>query len=324
MQRDGKGVRVRSLAANEPALPERIPRNEVHVRRAAALRRLTPSEYWSSVSDLLGLDATVSAPTTEDVPAISGFKNVAASTLTISAQGVADEVARVRETLPEVFVPEWPEDKMSYRAALLSLGCFDRPRITEEDKRRTEMYAGEARRNALKADVGSLDEWLRSLEIRVRAEPLKPENLARISQLINKTNQMNLRTRRMSEAELAAWATRPGHAAWGFTVDDRFGSSGLTGVVGLRYQGGSAFFEDFVLSCRVIGRRIEETMVHFACRAAREAACREIRAEYLPTAKNSPCLEFWMRSGLDRMGPDYVFVRDLGRDYPLPSVVTLS
>ena len=68
------------------------------------------------------------------------------------------ERARVRETLPEVFVPEWPEDKMSYRAALLSLGCFDRPRITEEDKRRTEMYAGEARRNALKADVGSLDE----------------------------------------------------------------------------------------------------------------------------------------------------------------------
>ena len=111
-------------------------------------------------------------------------------------------------------------------------------------------------------DVGSLDEWLRSLKIRVRAEPLKPENLARISQLINKTNQMNLRTRRMSEAELAAWATRPGHAAWGFTVDDRFGSSGLTGVVGLRYQGRSAFFEDFVLSCRVIGRRIEETMVH--------------------------------------------------------------
>jgi FkbH-like protein len=234
------------------------------------------------------------------------------------------ERARVRETLPEVLVPEWPEDKMSYRAALLSLACFDQPHLTQEDKRRSEMYAGEAKRSALKAQIGSLDEWLRSLEIRVRAEPLKPENLARISQLINKTNQMNLRTRRMSEAELAAWAARPGHAVWGFTVEDRFGSSGLTGVVGLRHEGGSAFFEDFLLSCRVIGRRVEETLVHFACRAAREAACREIRAEYLPTAKNSPCLEFWMRSGFDRMGPDHVFVRDLSRDYPLPPVVTLS
>ena len=58
--------------------------------------------------------------------------------------------------------------------------------------------------------------------------------------------------------------------------------------------------------------------------AAREAGCREIRAEYLPTAKNAPCLEFWMRSGFDRMGPDHLFVRDSSRDYPLPPVVTLS
>jgi FkbH-like protein len=234
------------------------------------------------------------------------------------------ERARVRETLPEVLVPDWPEDKMSYRAALLSLGCFDRPRITAEDEHRTEMYASEARRNALKADVGSLDDWLRSLQIRVRAEPLEPKNLARISQLINKTNQMNLRTRRMSEAELAAWADRPGCSMWGFTVEDRFGPSGLTGVIGLRQRGASALFEDFLLSCRVMGRRVEETMVHFACRAAREAGCREIRAEYLPTPRNAPCLEFWTRSGFERIGSGHVFVRDLSSDYPLPPVVTLS
>jgi FkbH-like protein len=186
------------------------------------------------------------------------------------------------------------------------------------------MYSSEAKRTALKTDFGSLEDWLRSLEIRVRVEPLKPENLGRIAQLFNKTNQMNLRTRRMTEAELFSWATGRSQSIWGFVVEDRFGSYGLTGVVGLRRQGASAFLEDFVLSCRVIGRRIEETMVHFACGIARKAGASEIRAEYLATAKNAPCLEFWNRSGFERIGDGQLFVRELARDYPLPECVTLS
>jgi FkbH-like protein len=233
------------------------------------------------------------------------------------------ERARVREALPEVLVPELPQDKMLYGAALLSLTCFDNPRVTDEDRQRGRMYASEAQRNAIRTEAGSLEEWLRSLQIRVRAEPLQPANLARIAQLINKTNQMNLRTRRMTEVELASWAAEAGHGVWGFTVEDRFGPSGLTGVVGLRCERTAAFLEDFVLSCRVIGRRIEETMVHFACRIARDAGAAEVRAEYLPTAKNVPCLDFWVRSGFERAG-DRVFVHPLTRDYPLPGCVTLS
>jgi FkbH-like protein len=213
---------------------------------------------------------------------------------------------------------------MLYRAALLSLNCFDSPRITEEDRGRTRMYASEARRNALKTVTGSLEEWLRSLEIRVRVEPLKPENISRIAQLLNKTNQVNLRTRRMTEAELASWADGKRQSVWGFMVEDRFGSAGLTGVLGLRSQGATTYLEDFVLSCRVMGRRIEETMVHFACGIAREAGAREIRAEYLATPKNAPCLDFWLRSGFERIGDGQQFAWELGRDYPKPECVTLS
>jgi predicted enzyme involved in methoxymalonyl-ACP biosynthesis len=73
-----------------------------------------------------------------------------------------------------------------------------------------------------------------------------------------------------------------------------------------------------------MGRRIEETMVHFACGKAREAGARELRAEYLPTLKNAPCLEFWTRSGFERIGNGQLFVRELARDYPQPECVALS
>jgi FkbH-like protein len=156
----------------------------------------------------------------------------------------------------------------------------------------------------------------------VRVEPLDGANLARVAQLLNKTNQLNLRTRRMTEAELSRWAAQPGCSVHAFHVSDRFGAAGLTGILGLEIRDGVATIEDFVLSCRVMGRKVEETIVHVATALAREAAATRVRAEYLPTKKNGPCLEFWRRSGFASEGTTFVW--ETAADYACPEAVTLE
>jgi FkbH-like protein len=203
------------------------------------------------------------------------------------------ERARVREALPEVLVPEWPEDKTRYVEAFHALGVFDVPRISQEDLERTKMYAQERQRETLKANVSSLDEWLDGLGTKVRFEPLGPANLPRTTQLLNKTNQMNLRTRRLSEAELMAWAKEPGHELWAVHVSDKMGDAGLTGILGLDASGDAVTIADYVLSCRVMGRRVEETLVWFATERARALGKKTLHAPYAKTPKNKPCLTFF-------------------------------
>ena len=233
------------------------------------------------------------------------------------------ERARVRDMLPEVFVPEWPEDKYLYSTALAALRCFDVPEVSREDGDRTALYAAERERATLQASVGSMSEWLESLDIRVRAEPLAAHNLQRVVQLLNKTNQMNLATRRLSEVELEAWAAGPGRRLWALTVADKFGDAGLTGIVSVESEGGLTRVVDFVLSCRVMGRKVEDTMVHLAVEHARAAGASGVEAELLPTKKNGPCLAFWEGSGLTVEG-GHRFAWDAAAAYPLPSAITLE
>ena len=232
------------------------------------------------------------------------------------------ERARVREALPDVFVPEWPVDKRLYPHTLCSLDCFDKPAISVEDRQRQQMYATERRRTELKGKVGSLEEWLRTLDIVVKVEPLEISNLSRSAQLLNKTNQMNLSTRRMTEQDYMAWAGVETHRVWSFYVSDRFGDSGLTGILGIEVADGRAKIVDFVLSCRVMGRKVEEAMLHVAVDWARSSRIKEVLADYTATAKNKPCLDFFLKSGLKKHG-DNRFAWDSTQEYPLHPAVRL-
>ncbi|MCL4298378.1 MAG: HAD-IIIC family phosphatase [Anaerolineae bacterium] len=233
------------------------------------------------------------------------------------------ERARVREALPEVLVPEWPPDKMLYKSALLSLRCFDTPFMSQEDRGKTGMYLSERQRQGLKNAVGSLDEWLKSLNLVVTREALNETNLPRTAQLLNKTNQMNLTTRRMTEAELAGWAGQENHRLWTFRVSDRFGDAGLTGIASLEVDGTVGRIVDFVLSCRVMGRKVEEMMLATVINHARELGLAEVYARYIPTPKNKPCLSFFEQSGLAANG-DNIFIWQLDRSYPVPPQIALS
>jgi len=234
------------------------------------------------------------------------------------------EQARVREALPEVLVPEWPSDPMGYRKALMSLRCFERASVSREDRERTRLYITERQRSELKSQVGSLEDWLKTLRVSVAFEPLSGSNLARATQLLNKTNQMNLSTRRMTESELFLWASHPQRTLWTVSVTDRFGSSGLTGLLSVERDGTTARIVDFVLSCRVMGRKVEEAMAAAAVAQAKAWSLRRVEARYQPTAKNMPCLEFWQRSGFAVNGDASVFEWQTQRAYPFPEALTVT
>jgi FkbH-like protein len=203
------------------------------------------------------------------------------------------ERARVRDALPDVLVPEWPADKTRYVEALHGLRCFDAPHVSAEDQNRTALFATERARSELRAASSSLDAWLDGLGTVVRFARLDPRYAARATQLLNKTNQMNLRTRRLSESELAEWAHEPAHELWVAHVSDKLGDAGLTGILGIEVARDVASLADFVLSCRVMGRRVEETLVWFALARAREHRAAKLEAVLVPTAKNAPCKAFF-------------------------------
>jgi FkbH-like protein len=230
----------------------------------------------------------------------------------------------VREALPEVLVPDWPVDPRAYVSALGALDCFDAPALTDEDRARGAMYAAERQRTSTRGTTTSVEEWLAALELVVTVEPLRPVTLTRATQLLNKTNQMNLTTRRFSESSLAQWAEIPGNAVWTVSVADRFGTAGLTGVFSVTCADNEAALVDLVLSCRVFGRKVEEAMLHVAVGHAADHGARSLSALPVATAKNKPTFEFLRdRSGLqaDASG---MYRWDCRAPYPLPSHIRLE
>lgn len=228
------------------------------------------------------------------------------------------ERARVGEALPEVIVPEWPADKTQYRDALLALPWIDLPKLSDEDRERTRLYVSERARSQTQRSFESLDEWLATLDIQVRCEPLDASNLPRAAQLLNKTNQLNLSTRRLAEPELEAWTQGEGRRLWVFRVSDKFGDSGITGLASLEVDGSRGRIVDFLLSCRVMGRRIEEAMLASLVESAREQGLDEVFADFLPTARNAPCLAFWKASGLEHDADAMRFRWSCAHPYPTP------
>jgi len=132
---------------------------------------------------------------------------------------------------------------------------------------------------------------------------------------------MNLSTRRLSEAELTAWAAAPDHEVWAVHVADKFGDAGLTGILGLAREGDALRIIDYVLSCRVMGRRVEDAMVCAAVHRARALGAKTVVATHLPTPKNKPCLGFLRGAGLDQDDSTGVFRWRAERAYPLPASI---
>jgi FkbH-like protein len=233
---------------------------------------------------------------------------------------------RIRQALPAVLVPEWPANPAYYCGALAALDCFDIPGISAEDRDRTAMYKAERERKQALEQTLTMDEWLSSLGLVIEVEPLSPANLPRAAQLLNKTNQFNLSTRRLSAAEFMQWAEQPDHRVLVFKVRDKFGDYGLVGIgsVVMDRASRTARVIDYVLSCRVFGRKVEESMFRVLEVTARAWGASELVADYYPTDKNGPCLQMLESMELEHLEGSRCFTSNLAIERPFPKCVDLK
>ena len=199
------------------------------------------------------------------------------------------ERARVRDALPMVAVPELPSDPALYVRCIARGGYFEAVSFTDDDLGRGAQYTGNAQREALRGDSYNVEEFLRGLEMVVTHGPVTAVDLARATQLINKTNQFNITTKRYSPDEVGRFAADPGWLTLQFRLADRFGDNGLVSVMLLRPVGDdprALDMDTWVMSCRVFGRRLEHEVIAIAVEAARSRGIESLLAEYIPTERN--------------------------------------
>ena len=233
------------------------------------------------------------------------------------------ERSRVRQILPEVEVPEMPADPALYVSTLSRLGVFETLTITQEDRLRTMSIRENLERKALEASAGSVDDYLAQLDIKVQLLPFDEVNLPRIVQLINKTNQFNLTTRRRTDAEVRALMTA-GAYTQAMRVRDRFGDSGLTGVLIAIPEGEGLRIDTWLMSCRVLGRRLEEVVFAALVRYAAESRRKNITAEYIPTSKNHLVADLYARLGCTQTNCDgdrRIFRWNTDHGFPFPPMI---
>jgi len=209
------------------------------------------------------------------------------------------ERERVRKELPEVTVIDLPADPMGFAEALRRSPVLERLSVSAEDAERSRFYAEQRVRAAVLTSASNVEEFYRSLEQEVEIAPLTPATLARAAQLTQKTNQFNVTTRRYSEQRLVEIATRPGWAVHTVRVKDRFGDNGLVGVMITCTDGESCEIDSFLMSCRVISRTVETSMLAFLVEQSRARGLACIRGWFLPTAKNAPAGDLYRKHGFD-------------------------
>ncbi|MEP6730568.1 MAG: HAD-IIIC family phosphatase [bacterium] len=193
----------------------------------------------------------------------------------------------VRKALPEVAVVEMPEDPALYARTLSASGYFELTALSKEDLTRASMYEGNARRAELQKAVGNLDEYLASLDMEIVFQPFDDVGRARITQLINKSNQFNLTTRRYTEAEVEAVAADPGAFTLQVRLLDSFGDNGMISVIICRGVGGEVWeIDTWLMSCRVLGRKVEQMMLHELLRHASAHGATALVGSFIPTDRN--------------------------------------
>jgi FkbH-like protein len=208
------------------------------------------------------------------------------------------ERAQVRLELPMVAVPELPEDPALYPRALLAAGYFEAVSFAQEDRDRADAYRANAERAAF-AGTSDMAGYLASLDMVADFRPFDAVNRARIAQLINKSNQFNLTTRRYTEKEVGAMETDPDRLTLQVRLDDRFGANGMISVIIV--DRGPWEIDTWLMSCRVLGRRVEEAVLAQLAAAARGAGASFLTGRYIPTAKNAMVADHYAKLGFEQI-----------------------
>jgi FkbH-like protein len=204
----------------------------------------------------------------------------------------------MRRLAPEVTVPELPEDPAQRPAWLRRLACTWPVRLTGEDEQRSEMYAAERGARVLRASAATVEDYLRALDQRLIVCAVGAAVIPRVAQMHQRTNQFNLTTRRLTEADIAAYVDDPARrAALVGRVRDKFGDHGLVVAATVSITGASAEIDTFLMSCRVIGRDIERAFLAALLGLLAERGIRRVTGRFVATARNGMVRELYAANG---------------------------
>jgi FkbH-like protein len=211
----------------------------------------------------------------------------------------------VRQELPMVAVPEVSDDPIEFPTAISDAGYFEGLAVTDEDLERTSLYQGNKARDALKASATDLPGYLRGLEMQLITKGFDRIGLQRIVQLINKSNQFNLTTRRYTDEDVIAVMADPDAFGLQLRLVDRFGDNGVIAIVIGRLQSNKDLLIDtWLMSCRVLGRQVEPTTLNLIAQEAGKLGARRVVGEYIPTKKNGMVKDHYAKLGFTVMETD--------------------
>jgi FkbH-like protein len=203
----------------------------------------------------------------------------------------------VRSYLPAVAVPELPEDPGLFVRALLSAGYFESLHMSDEDRTRVVDYQANAQRAEVLEQAVDLDSYLETLNMRVELRPFDEIGLKRITQLINKSNQFNLTTRRYTEPEVLNFSADDRYRTWQIRLQDNFSDNGMISTV-ICERGDNAWTIDtWLMSCRVLGRRVEELVLRELVKAAKADGAGVLSGTYIATDRNSIVKDHYEKLG---------------------------
>jgi FkbH-like protein len=214
------------------------------------------------------------------------------------------ERAIVRQLLPEVEVLPMPEDPSDYVRALSDSLLFELAALTSEDLQRAGQYQARAAAAAQAQQAGTLEEYYVSLRMEAAIAPFDELNMPRIAQLVGKTNQFNLTTRRHGLTELQAFMADDAYVTMHLRLRDQFGDHGLVALLIARQEGEVFDIDTWLMSCRVIGRTVENAMLSRLCELAAARGAARLRGTYIPSAKNAPARDVFERLGFTLVSDD--------------------
>ena len=208
---------------------------------------------------------------------------------------------QVRRELPMVAVPELPEDAAFYAQCLADAGYFESVHVTGEDLIRASQYQANAARDTARQTTSDLPAYLKSLEMQMLATPFDSVGQARITQLINKTNQFNLTTRRYTEQEVQSFAADPDAITLQVRLADKYGDNGMIAVLIARPHGPRELIIDtWLMSCRVLGRQVEQATLNLLMSEAHKRGYQSMIGEYRPTEKNGLVRDHYAKLGFQQ------------------------
>ncbi|MFZ4712619.1 MAG: HAD-IIIC family phosphatase [Bacteriovoracaceae bacterium] len=201
----------------------------------------------------------------------------------------------VKEKLPEVKVIELGKDLLTIKRKLESAGLFDSLVFSAEDKKRNELYNLDKERKSMLNSSGSMEDYLKSLELEATFGKVTALELPRAAQLTQKTNQFNLTTKRYTEAEVNQFIQDEDKEVYFINLRDKISDLGIIGVAMVQFKQKLAHIDTFLLSCRALGRGTEDTLLKLILNRAKLRGCEKIQGSYIESAKNAQVKDFYQK-----------------------------